>query len=68
MIRVKYNEWDRKQLMDIVSKGINSVLMQKPEVPISKLEELAKGLLKIYKQIHLELAPSSKGEEVNLPE
>lgn len=44
-------KWEAKQLLDIVSKGVNSVLMQNPKTSLAELKTLAEGLTKIYAEI-----------------
>ena len=58
-------QWDIKQIIDVVSKGVNSVLMNNPRVEIKELRKTAKGLVKIYKKI---LDDLKKEEEPNKKE
>lgn len=53
-------QWDIKQIIDVVSKGVNSVLMNNPKVEMKELRKIAKGLVKIYKKI---LDDLKEGEE-----
>ncbi|MEM5782492.1 MAG: hypothetical protein QXD43_04850 [Candidatus Aenigmatarchaeota archaeon] len=62
------NKWDIKELIEVVSKGINSVLMAQPNTDLTKLNELAKGLLKIYTEIYQELNKNLNEKGVNDPD
>jgi len=45
------NQWEIKQILDVVSKGVNSILMNKPDTDLKTLEKTAKGLTKIYSDL-----------------
>ena len=45
------NQWEIKQIIDIVSKGINSILMGKPDTSNKELENKADALVKIYQKV-----------------
>jgi len=55
------NQWDIKQVIDVVSKGINSILMSKPDISDKELSDKAKTLVKIYQQIFSELKETDNG-------
>jgi len=55
------NQWDIKQIIDVVSKGINSILMSKPDISDTELFGKAKTLVKIYQQILNELKEIDNG-------
>lgn len=55
------NQWDIKQIIDVVSKGINSILMSKPDISDTELSDKAKTLVKIYQQILNELKEIDNG-------
>ena len=42
------DNWDRKLIIECVSKGINSILMQKPDVEIDRIKKIADFLTKLY--------------------
>jgi len=42
------DNWDRKLIIECVSKGINSVLMQKPDIDLEKLESIGEFLIVFY--------------------
>lgn len=59
------NKWEIKQIIDCVSKGVNSVLMNTQSNPdIEKLKELASDLTEIYISVLKRL----KNEPEVLPE
>ena len=59
----KLGPWELKQIIDIVSKGVNSVLMNSKEIPDKEtLKELAKGLTEIYVEM-IENLKEQKEEE-----
>lgn len=66
----RYNNLDIKQLLDIISKGVNSVLMTKPDTPPEQLKALADALLEIYSGIldAMKNQPPTKSQELNFPE
>ncbi len=66
----RYNNLDIKQLLDIISKGVNSVLMTKPDTPPEQLKVLAESLLEIYSDIlnAMKNQSSTKSQELNFPE
>jgi len=66
---MNYNQWEIKQILDIVSKGINSVIMNKPDIEISQLETLARNLVQIYSSIleDLKEEKKEKGLDVDIP-
>jgi len=46
------NKWEIKQIIDVVSKGVNSILMREGELKnLDVLREYAEGLTKIYTDI-----------------
>ena len=65
-----YSQWDIKQLLDIISKGLNSVLMTKPDTPPEQLKALADALLEIYSDIldTMKNQSPTKSQELNFPE
>jgi len=65
-----YSQWDIKQLLDIISKGLNSVLMTKPDTPPEQLKALAQSLLEIYSDIldTMKNQSPTKSQELNFPE
>ena len=50
---MKLNEWELKQLVDVVSKGLNSILMREGETETTdlRLQRLANTLESIYRRI-----------------
>ena len=63
----KLGPWELKQIIDIVSKGVNSVLMNSKEVPDKDtLKTLAENLTEIYIGM-IENLKEQKGEEVDVP-
>ncbi len=50
-----YNQWEIKEIVEVVSKGLNSVLMAKPDIPIDQLKKLAEELTCIYTDLHNKL-------------
>ena len=50
-----YTQWDIKQLLDVISKGVNSYLMNTKSPSLIKCEQLGVGLLEIYKKILADL-------------
>ena len=51
-----YTQWEIKQILDITSKGINSVLMNGKKIPSPiKLRQLGMFLTELYKEILGEL-------------
>jgi|GEM_PF-4573265 len=66
----RYNNLDIKQLLDIISKGVNSVLMTKPDTPPEQLKALADALLEIYSDIldTMKNQSPTKSQELNFPE
>lgn len=70
---MNYNQWEIKQLLDIISKGVNSVLMTKPDTPPETLKILANTLLDIYEEILTKMKGNvkeytKKTQEINFPE
>jgi hypothetical protein len=61
------NQWDIKQIIDIVSKGLNSILMSKPDISDEDLQKKAKALLKIYQGVFSELKNPSTNETLDFP-
>jgi len=47
----KFNEWEVKQIIEVVSKAVNSVLMTKPETSITDIRPLANELMMLYAQM-----------------
>jgi hypothetical protein len=61
------NQWDVKQIIDIVSKGLNSILMSKPDIPPEELEKKARVLVKIYIDVLNELKNPPAQETLDFP-
>lgn len=55
MNQPNYNTWEIKQILDVVSKGVNSYLMNAKKISLIKCEQLGKGLTQIYKDILADL-------------
>jgi hypothetical protein len=47
----KYNEWEIKQILDVVSKGVNSVLMNSKSYSPKKLRQMGVFLMELYKEL-----------------
>jgi len=57
--KINMNQWEIKQILDLTSKGVNSVLMHKEEVNQKELKGLAEFLVDLYSGIIADL----KGED-----
>lgn len=63
----KLNSYELRQIIDIVSKGINSVLMHSKEIPDKKtLNLLAENLTGIYTAMLRDLKSNSDEPEIKL--
>jgi hypothetical protein len=61
-----FNQWENKQLIDVISKGVNSVLMNR-EPKAGELERISKELKEIYvgllKELKADRVVSATGED-----
>lgn len=45
----KLNQWEQKQILDIASKGVNSILMNSTNVEVEKLWKTFINLIQMYR-------------------